>query len=388
MNLLISIILIFVSATSFGDEVQERDLSIILDTSLNKRIEMKEPLFSSNWFYQITEKQFKKTDVGYALEIESPLKEWRLISIRIAPCVSLVPSYFFDPETFCWPQIRTVWAPVFDKYRTTWGITVENYSDDRAIHALYWFEENEYSTNQTYQKVKKIIQNEPDKLKFISNAEKKEWLKLRREAIQKLLKNTLTLRTKGASDEKYKNFGIRPELYTDNESFRNRLYTFLLNYTKTNLITELTAFSLPEGRDPTGIDTWVFVAFNGNNGIITPKKLDIYDRDTGKKINDPTFSQTATMNNDDPSLYLGNIQKLREQVLLFNEDRESIRNKVFSNKSLLNGETSCATCHKFNDIKFNFHNFSKLEDRPTTISEKLEHEVRKDLSWLRRNNLR
>ena len=363
MNLFISIILLFTSVTSFGNEVQEKDLSIVLDASLNKKIEMKEPLFSSKWFYQITEKQFRNTDVGYALEAESPLKEWRLVSLRIAPCVSLVPSYYFDPETFCWPQVRTVWAPVFDKYRTTWGINVEDYSDDRAIHALYWFEEDKYSTNQTYKKVKKLIQNEPEKLKFISKTEKETWLKLRREAIQKLLKNTLALRTKGASDKKYNSFGIRPELYTDNKNFRNRLYSFLLNYTKINLLSELTAFSLPEGRDPAGIDTWVFVAFNGNNGIITPKKLDIYDRDTGKKINNPTFSQTATMNDDDPSFYSGNIQKLREQVLLFNEDRKSIRSKVFSTKPLLTGETSCATCHKFNKIKFNFHNFSKFEDR-------------------------
>lgn len=388
MKFVILIILISISKIVLSYEIQEKDLSIVLDASLNKKIEMKEPLFSKKWFHQITEKQFRKTDVGYALEEESPLVDWRLISIRIAPCVSLVLSYYFNPETFCWPQVRTVWAPVFDRFRTTWGISVENYSDDRAIHALYFVADKSTLENKIYQKIKKLTESAPEKLKSISTSERELWLKLRRKTIATLLKDVLSIRTENSPDEKFKGFGIRPEIYNDNNNFRDRLYSFLLTYTKREQISELTAFSLPEGRDAAGIDTWVFVAFTGKDGNITAKRLNIFDRNTGKKLNEGTYSQTTTMNSDDPSLYTRDTERLRNQVLLFNEDREKIRKKVFSKQSLLPGETSCVTCHKFNKLKFNFHNLSKFEDRSTTISEKLKYEVKKDLIWLKQNSTR
>ncbi|MCX6130742.1 MAG: hypothetical protein NTX25_16995, partial [Proteobacteria bacterium] len=47
--------------------------------------------------------------------------------------------------------------------------------------------------------------------------------------------------------------------------------------------------------------------------------------------------------------------------------------------------TSCVSCHKLNALRFDFHNFSYLEDRDITISPRVIRDVELDLAWLRKH---
>ena len=79
---------------------------------------------------------YEDTDVGSAFGDESHDSEWRVVSIRIAPC-SPLGSHFGDrPSQLCWPEVRLILQPVIHDHHIGWK-TVDAFSDDRAIHALY-----------------------------------------------------------------------------------------------------------------------------------------------------------------------------------------------------------------------------------------------------------
>ena len=379
---------VFLTTKGFALDLKERDLSIVLDASLKPKIKMESPFFQDLWFKEIAYGKLRESDVAEAYISESPQSDWQLISVRIAPCVPIVSSHAFNPETFCWPQVRTVWGPVIEKFRATWG-NVQDYSDDRAIHGLYWVDPSFLFPNlgektSIFKKILNINKTKPSNLKSLDANLKKDWLDMRSQTLNLFLEDVLNLRDKNIPPQSYEGFGLRPELYNakSNKSFSSRFSDFLKKYTPKTLLTELTTFSLPEGRDPAGIDMWLFAAFDGINGQIKQKKLSVHDRYTGKVIDAGTFIQSVTMTTDDPSFYKNSNPQIRNQIFLYPKDQSKIKNLLFSEKALLVGETSCSTCHKFNDLKFNFHNFSKFEDRPTTISKLLKNEVKKDLNWL------
>jgi hypothetical protein len=45
--------------------------------------------------------------------------------------------------------------------------------------------------------------------------------------------------------------------------------------------------------------------------------------------------------------------------------------------------TTCASCHKMNALRFDFHAFGYLEDRELTISPRVVSDVELDLAWIR-----
>ena len=204
-----------------------------------------------------------------------------------------------------------------------------------------------------------------------------------------LFQRVISLREKGIKESSFDGFGLRPGL-SDMKGFRSRLTQFLNRFTAKDLLTELTSFSLPAGRNHAGDDQWVFLAFDADAGKLTAKKLVVHaSKETGVPLSPGTLSQSTSMAFDDPHFYEINDpfkqSRLDEQVLLKFKNRRKIKAELLSAKPLLVGETSCATCHKFNKIRFNFHNLSKFEDRLPTISEVLKHDVSLDLQWISEN---
>lgn len=386
-------LLILFMTFNLNAKIAEKDLSILLETSLSPKISMKEPYFQKSWFSEVSKRYELETDIGNGFEVESPIGYWQLVSIRVAPCVAIVPSRVFNADKFCWPQVRTVWSPVIDKFKSSWGATLQDYSDDRAIHALYWVSPEVFGfvDNGLFQRVKTTAEKTPQNLRSLSKVEVQNWEGLRFRVANSLIQAVVNLRGSGVSNSKYEGFGLRPELFGNNQDFRIKVIDFIKKFTSKEALTELTAFSLPAGRNHAGDDQWVFLAFDAQAGKLSSKKLIVHDKNTGQPLHQGTLTQNTSMTLDDPHFYEINDPfaqvRLKEQVLLDVQDRSKIESQLFSKKPLLVGETSCATCHKFNSIRFNFHNFSKFEDRPTTISEILKHDVRLDLEWLKNNNI-
>ena len=46
--------------------------------------------------------------------------------------------------------------------------------------------------------------------------------------------------------------------------------------------------------------------------------------------------------------------------------------------------TTCATCHRMNGLRFDFHSLSHLEDRDHTVSPRVEADVAHELDWVAR----
>ncbi|MDD9950464.1 MAG: hypothetical protein OXT67_02760 [Zetaproteobacteria bacterium] len=375
--------------------IQVKDLSIVLDTLLKQRISIHEPgLFEVNWLLQVDE-AFQTTAVKNAFLTESPPEDWQLISARISPCFPMVNSRAFNAQIFCWPQVRTVWQPVISSYAAEWT-HLHNYSDDRAIHTLYWTLPTMFgdtSTHHTdeafFNHILHLATQQPEALSQLSPQTLQRWVTLRNQMAKQILKKTHNLR--GTLQQRlFHGFGIRPELFKPNEQgiFRDKFIRFLQTYAAPQNLYEMTSFSLTGGRVPALMDIWVFLAFSAERGHLVRKPLHIYDSDTGQPLNQAMMSQSITTGEDDTKFYNHpNHDKLRQQVLLYENDFKSISKRIFAKEPLLVGETSCATCHRFNAVRFNFHNQSKFNELETTISGKLKNEVAQDIQWIRRELL-
>ena len=83
------------------------------------------------------EEAYASTDVGDALQRENIYTDWRLVSVRIAPCAPVGITPDVDIDEWCWPTVRLVWQPVVEHLRSGWGTTMDFYADDRAAHTIY-----------------------------------------------------------------------------------------------------------------------------------------------------------------------------------------------------------------------------------------------------------
>lgn len=76
-------------------------------------------------------------------------------------------------------------------------------------------------------------------------------------------------------------------------------------------------------------------------------------------------------------------RELSDSVMFYISDIRRLTPAVADRRQLLVGNTSCISCHKMNELRFDFHNFSYLEDRDITLSPRLKRDVELDLLWLR-----
>lgn len=362
-----------------------RDLAIALPMAF--RNVPRDPLFPRTWYQSVTQ-GFSQTSVGSALEYESPYTDWQLVSLRIAPCQPLGQTPR-DAEQNCWPEIRLVWQPVQKKIRLHERY-MENAGDDRAVHALYPVEPARFLNADEAVRVQASIAALTNGQSLSATAQQ-EFRSARDRILKELLPAVRSLRDPSLPATAFIGLGMRPEAEesTLQKAFGQKLAAFLNRWASPADLRFLTAFSLPEGREPAHLDEWVFLAFRVEKARLIPDPILIRSAVDGRVLANLGTSVRGSQGRDEDSLYdllngSNEAEELAATVMLRIPDIERLTPMVRDREKLLVPNTSCVSCHKMNDLRFDFHNFSYLEDRDITISPRVKRDVELDLSWLQK----
>jgi hypothetical protein len=270
---------------------------------------------------------------------------------------------------------------------------MENAGDDRAVHAIYPVEPTRFLNADTAALVKAQIQALKQG-QTLTAAATQQFQAARGEVLRELLAAVRSLRDPSLAPRAFVGLGIRPE--ADDrlllKSFGQRLTAFLNRWTPPADLRSLTAFSLPEGREPAHLDEWVFLAFSGEKASLTQESIKIRSAADGRVLADMGPSIRGSMTRDDDSLYdllngSNDAEELTASVMMQLDDISRLTPMIQDRERLLVANTSCVSCHKMNDLRFDFHNFSYLEDREITISPRVKRDVELDLIWLQKQKM-
>ncbi|MFZ9520241.1 MAG: hypothetical protein ACO3A4_07180 [Silvanigrellaceae bacterium] len=391
-------------AQSAPARVQNADLAIILPAQRNLRIAardvvspLQDSLFPRELLTQI-ESAFHNTPVGRALETENTFEDWSLVSVRVVPCspLGVIPS--LDAQVFCWPEIRLVWQPVLKDFRR-YAVVLNAFADDRAIHALYDFDaslvlnpEETIRASVLLNRIRTALQVAPTKpMNVISSEELQEFVKLRDKTSDGLVLKAQQLRSGSFTAAAYNTFDERPEFNnpTSASEFVEKLKLFLATSISAGALKEMTSFSLPEGREPPQIDDWVFIQFLRQGQKMMQQRITLRSAEDGRVLFDFGLAPRASQMRDEPQLHTAldsmnsrDAKEIRQRVLL-SPMETATKSKIIADRNItLVPNTSCASCHKLNNLRFDFHALSYLEDRTISVSPRVKTDVMRDLEWL------
>jgi hypothetical protein len=390
------------SATAVG--VAEKDLAIAFalesDALIGSgdRTARGRAFFPSSWYAKILD-AYHDTSVGEALDNENALSDWRVVSLRVAPCSPLGVTPSMSIEGACWPEVRLVWQPVLHDMRVHERFSPA-FADDRAVHALFDApaEAGLTSTEAARARALKgaiqayVARGAGGAFQPLSSPDLAEFERLRNKVTSALVARARSLRSPARGQSEYVDHGIRPESYgtsAEQRDFKARTISFLSAYASPENIKALTSFSLPEGREPAHLDEWVFLAFRGQNGEIAPEDIVLRSSVDGRELFNFGPSETGTMVTDDDRLYdavdgSADGREIAASVMLTGADVDRLTPVLSDRRQRLVPNTSCVSCHKMNDLRFDFHNLSYLEDRELTVSPRVITDVALDLGWLSR----
>ncbi|MEY3900744.1 MAG: hypothetical protein RL189_50 [Pseudomonadota bacterium] len=395
---------IYATAVTAPFKVMPADLAIVLPAQRDLRIAaqdvvapLKGSLLPRELLGQV-EAAYRSTPVGDALETENTYSDWTLVSLRIAPCAPLgmIPS--IDTQVFCWPEVRLVWQPILKDFRR-YAVILSAFADDRAIHALYDFSAKlalpaaeVARAQQLLEKISRAMKENPTQpAKELSVEEITEFVRLRDKTSDALVSKALALRTGQLSDSAYEKINERPEFNNavNAQQFVARLKNFIAEVAHAESIKEMTSFSLPEGREPPQSDDWIFLQFLREKGTLVQQQIKLHSAQDGRTLFDFGPAPRASQMRDDPLLHDAletmnerDAKEIRQRVLLSPMEVALKKNIVSDRNLTLVPNTSCASCHKFNSLRFDFHAFSYLEDRTITVSPRVRTDVVRDLEWL------
>jgi len=373
--------------------IQAQDLAILLPKSAEYRIAMNslgpsgQTIFPTRWLDQVSE-VFSVTDVRGALSTENTISDWQVVSIRVSPCSPLGTKAGPESSQLCWPEIRVVWQPVLFDYNLGWT-WVDAFADDRAIHALH-----RYYPQGNHKRARRLIREMTHMLGSNRKPTESLWTEfnqLRNEAISNLLGEILKLRSASVKEHELSTLDMRTETQksTDEEkAFILRLLSFLEFNAPSETLHTLTAFSLPPGRDPEGINSWVFLAFSVHQGELIRQDIQVFNPDNGEVLVTLTHNETVAAASADPEVaeWLKSdsalADTLSQRVLLDEYDRDRLAPIINDPQQTLVANTTCSTCHSLNEDTFNFHNLSYLKDGGLTISDRVVNDVQHELRWL------
>lgn len=372
--------------------VQAQDVAILLPRVVGEGIPANLLTSEGDWLLKKTwlnavNTAFEDTEVEDALALENMYEEWEVVAVRIAPCSPLGTTPGPIAQRFCWPEVRLVWQPNQYDFHIGWT-TVEAFSDDRAIHALH-----RVYQKGTEDKVSALI----ERMQAAQQPSERDLAQLeamRQGAISQLLGDVVSLRSRSVSGMNLYTLDLRAESMSgDSEAkaFYGRLAGFLADYALGSTLHTMTAFSLPEGRNPAGSDRWIFVAFDGVFGEIKQRPITVTDPKSGETIYDYGMDETVSSAAGDDRLLEalrdGQVDRSAIERQIFTEvsDRTRLAERINDPDQTLVANTSCASCHSFNDLTFDFHNLSYLQEMDMTISKRVRNDVRADLDWLGQN---
>ncbi|MEN9825717.1 MAG: hypothetical protein RI953_1462 [Pseudomonadota bacterium] len=384
--------------------IQNADLAIVLPAQRSLRIAaqdvvspLNESLLPRELLAQV-ETAFRSTAVGDALETENIYADWTLVGMRVVPCspLGIIPST--DIQVFCWPEVRLVWQPVLKDFRR-YAVVLDAFADDRAIHALYDFEpglvlnpSETIRATTLLNRIRTALQVAPTKpMNMITADELREFVILRDKVSDGLMEKTRQLRSGSFANSAYNAFNERPEFNSSASAaeFIEKLKRFLASATPPKSLKEMTSFSLPEGREPPQIDDWVFIQFLRQGQKMVQQRINLRSAEDGRILFDFGPAPRASQMRDEPELHTAldsmsakDAKEIRQRVLL-SPTEISTKSQIIADRNItLVPNTSCASCHKLNNLRFDFHAFSYLEDRTISVSPRVKTDVMRDLEWL------
>ena len=380
----------------------QADLAILLDVLDDPLIDTSTRdndgarLFPEAWLGKLGE-AYASTDVGDALQRENIYTDWRLVSVRISPCAPVGITPDVDIDEWCWPTVRLVWQPVVEHLRSGWGTTMDFYADDRAAHTIYPVRPRNMDGLRIEGGWREHVAahlaagGRPEDL----DPRLVEGFQAVRDATATALLNEVAdLRDPAIAADAYEDIEIRPEVQGSTGvemRFQQRLTSFLSDFASWRDLEEMTSFSLPEGRNPSASDIWVFVGFDGNNGFPSLKDLTVIGRDSGQELVNIGPDQTVALGVEDEAVQAeiaaGN-NELSLSVIISASDIEDMGPEMADPYAFLVPNTSCASCHRLNGLRFDFHSLSGFEDRGITVSPRVTKDVARDMFWARSALLR
>ncbi len=349
--------------------------------------------------YEAVANAFVSTSVGAALTEESHYEDWRVVSFRIAPCSPLAPAAHTEWRALCWPEVRVVFQPIVRNARIH-GRTSLAFADDRAIHALYDAPPDSALEPLQAARARELVARVRAAAKTwrggpfapLSTTEFEDFEASRNAVSRALVSRALALRSQTVPAVSYRSVGVRPESATGGvpaREFASRVTELFGEYAESASLRALTAFSLPEGREAAQFDEWVFLSFETRNGALVRQRITMKSAVDGRDLVDLGESPRASQTRDDPRLYAEEIgarelAEIQERAILGPADVVTLTPKIRDVRATLVPNTTCASCHKMNPLKFNFHNLGFLEDRVLSISPRVVSDVADDLAWVNR----
>ncbi|MEY4065073.1 MAG: hypothetical protein RIR26_1281 [Pseudomonadota bacterium] len=385
-------------------QVKPSDLAIILPAQKDLRIAAGDTVgpqrdsFLPRKLVTQVEDAFRSTSVGDAVAVENSYPDWTLVSARIVPCspLGLIPGT--EAQVLCWPEVRLVWQPVIGEFRR-YATVLKWFADDRAIHALYDFPAQLLPSaaqagraETLLSKVRSALAKKPaDGSSLLSSAELGEFIALRNAASAILMQKALALRSVQVPPQEFEKLDERPEFQSPEEAAQliTRLKSFLSETTPFASLKELTSFSLPEGREPPQADEWVFLKFLKQQGKMVQVDITLHSAHDGRELFNLGPAPKASQMRDAPELHTAldtmnarDAAEIRERVLLSPSEVSQKKSVINDRSQGLVPNTTCGSCHKFNSLRFDFHNLSYLEDRTVSISPRVRFDIQRDLEWL------
>lgn len=410
LSLAVIALLMTLGAQAAAPQIGKSDLAIILPMQKDFRIaalDIAAPgidAFLPSFLLKQVEESYRSTSIGDALETENSHSDWTLVSLRVAPCspMGIIPG----PETniLCWPEVRLVWQPIIQNFRR-YAVILKWFADDRAIHTLYDVSPSIGLSNEEASRAQKLLNKIRSALEerptaaasLVSSDELIEFIKLRDRVSDSLMQKAIGLRSTQITSDQYSRLEERPEFKSPDESakFISRLKTFLSQTANYSALKEMTSFSLPEGREPPQLDEWVFLKYLKNNGRMEQVDITVVSAVDGRTLLNMGKAPRASQMRDDPSLHDQldimkslDADELKKRVLLSVPEVTTKQNIINDRNLSLVPNTTCGSCHKFNNLRFDFHNLSYLEDRDVTISPRVKFDLMRDLQWLEQRNKR
>ncbi|NBW81123.1 hypothetical protein EBR21_05150 [bacterium] len=247
-------------------------------------------------------------------------------------------------------------------------------------------------------RIRTALEVAPSKtMNLISTDELKEFIALRDKVSDGLMEKALLLRSGTYADSAYTAFNERPEFNSPTTAieFVDKLKRFLAYATPPKSLKEMTSFSLPEGREPPQTDDWVFIQFIRQGQKMVQQRINLRSAEDGRVLFDFGPAPRASQMRDEPQLHtaLDNMtakdaQEIRKRVLLSPQELATKTQVIADRNITLVPNTSCGSCHKLNNLRFDFHALSYLEDRTISVSPRVKTDVLRDLEWLSQRDKR
>ena len=290
-------------------------------------------------------------------------------------------------------MVRLVWQPVAPGVNL-WGVVFDAYADDRAIHALYPVHPRDdvgrRASTTAHDRVVDHL-GRGGRVSELSDAVLDDFDRSRDRTTRALLDRLHDLRDPGLPSGSWSGLAERPELLSSDataDAFVDRFVDFLGDFASPADLREMTAFSLPEGRNPAGDDAWIFVQLKSDGNALWQEELEVYSRTTGSLLLSYGTDQTVGQSTESPevsdALAASSSSELHDTVVESSVDIDAVADLVTDPEQVFVPNTTCATCHRMNGLRFDFHSLSHLEDRPHTVSPRVEADVAFELDWVQR----